>query len=220
MIDVERSQPAPTSLAEEKGWRGEDVLKRLFDDFLGKCYLCENTVDGSGSFEVDHRRQRGDGGADFDWANLFLICEHCNGRRAKSWPDGGLLDPAGGHRVEARVLQTIEYDGDDKLVPVFCAAAANDLEAVNTAAELERIHNDRDRGRLKAADLRDSIRKRVEKVNREVLEYFRTRLETPLDQQRIHQHEWHIRRLVARTAPFTMLVRSAIRRYVPPELFD
>jgi hypothetical protein len=221
VIDVERSQPAPSSLAEQKSWRGEDVIDRLFEDFLGKCYLCEAAFFGKGSFEVDHRCPRDAGGAHFDWANLFPVCGNCNGRRSKSWPAGGLLDPSAGQGVERRLVQMLEPDADGDLVPAFRAAAANDPTAANTAAELEHIHNcARGPGRLKAADLRDAIRRRTQTVQGEVLEYLHTRQGAPDDEQRIRAHEQRIRRLVARDAPFTMLVRSAIRRYVPPELFD
>jgi hypothetical protein len=221
VIDVERSQPAPASLAVGKGWRGQDVIDQLFEDFLGKCYLCEAPFFGKGSFEVDHRWPRDAGGAHFDWANLFPVCRNCNGRRSKSWPEGGLLDPSAGHGVETRLVQGLEPDHDGELVPAFRTAAANDPAAANTAAELEHIHNHaRGSGRLKAADLRDAIRKRTQKVQGEVLEYLHTRLKNPDDEQRIRAHEQRIRRLVARDAPFTMLVRSAIRRYVLPELFD
>jgi hypothetical protein len=221
VIDVERSQPAPSSLTAQKSWRGQDVIDRLFEDFLGKCYLCEKAFFGKGSFEVDHRCPRDAGGAHFEWANLFPVCGNCNGRRSKGWPDGGLLDPAGGHRVEARISQTLEYVGDDELVPVFGAVEANDAAAANTARELDHIHNDRRApGRYKAADLRRAICDRLLKIKFAVLEYKQACEDTPHDEQCLRQHERHIRRLVARDAPFTMLVRSAIRRYVPPELFD
>lgn len=221
MIDVERSQLAPASLAAGKSWRGQDVLERLFEDFLGKCYLCEAPLHGLGSFEVDHRQPRSDGGMPFDWANLFPICKNCNGRRAKSWPEGGMLDPAGGHGVEARVVQVLEPDDDGDLVPAFRAAAVNDPLAMNTVAELDHIHNQcRGGGRLKAADLRDAIQARLVKVQAAVLDYLHARQQMPEAIERLREHEQRIRRLVGRDKPFTMLVRSAIRRYVPAELLD
>lgn len=58
MIDVIRSQPAPASLASGT-WRTPEVLRRLYDDFLRKCYLCETPFRGPGEPEVDHRHQRG-----------------------------------------------------------------------------------------------------------------------------------------------------------------
>lgn len=217
MIDVKRSQPAPSSLAS-KNLRGPDVLEALFRDFLGKCYLCELRFLGKGSFEVDHRWPAGDGGPEFDWENLFPICDGCNKRRKKRWPAGGLLDPAGNHGVERRIAQTMGLDEKAERVPTFQSMAADDPAAGNTAAELDHIHNDP--RSFKAADLRDAIRRRLEKVEKEILEYLLARINAPADQHRIREHEQRIRKLVGRDAPFTMLVRSAIRENVPPDLLD
>lgn len=46
MIKIARSPAAPASLAVEKAkgtnnYRGEDVIRQLYTDFHGKCYLCE-----------------------------------------------------------------------------------------------------------------------------------------------------------------------------------
>lgn len=46
MVKVERSFPAPKSLAEEAKkvygrYDKEDVVKRLREDFHNKCYICE-----------------------------------------------------------------------------------------------------------------------------------------------------------------------------------
>lgn len=68
MIDIDRSQPPPQSLAEGKGWRGDDVKARLHEDFLRKCYLCEGPL--GKAFEVEHRRPRSAGGGEHDWGNL------------------------------------------------------------------------------------------------------------------------------------------------------
>lgn len=57
MIDVKRTPAPPASLSKKKSWLGDDVLDRLHDDFLGKCYLTEVPV-ARGGFEVDHRHPR------------------------------------------------------------------------------------------------------------------------------------------------------------------
>lgn len=46
MVKVERSSPAPDSLAEEKkkpngSYSKPDVIEKLKKDFHNKCYICE-----------------------------------------------------------------------------------------------------------------------------------------------------------------------------------
>lgn len=84
MVKIERSFPAPASLASEKekgnkNYREVDVIDRLHQDFNGKCYLCE--IDKLQSIQVEHLKQHHNGknrDLMFDWENLFLCCPHCN----------------------------------------------------------------------------------------------------------------------------------------------
>lgn len=83
MVKVERTLTPPFSLAVEKekkngSYRKTDVTDQLFQDFHGKCYLCE--INQLQSPEVEHlypHRGR-DIERKFDWNNLFLSCRHCN----------------------------------------------------------------------------------------------------------------------------------------------
>ena len=85
MVKVERSLPAPASLAMEKektngSYNGSDVVKRLMEDFNNKCYICEiyNLQDP----QVEHLKPHFGGkyiDRKFDWNNLFWSCGHCNG---------------------------------------------------------------------------------------------------------------------------------------------
>ena len=84
MIKVERSQPAPASLAKEaKKKNGEcnkpDVTKQLKKDFHNKCYICG--MDSLQDAVVEHRLPHKNGAypeRKFDWNNLFWSCMHCN----------------------------------------------------------------------------------------------------------------------------------------------
>lgn len=84
MIKIARSPAAPASLAVEKekgtnNYRGEDVIRQLYTDFHGKCYLCE--IDNLQSIEVEHLKAHHNGknrDLMFDWNNLFYSCSHCN----------------------------------------------------------------------------------------------------------------------------------------------
>lgn len=98
MIKVERSQPAPASLAEEaKKKNGQynklDVIERLKEDFNNKCYICG--IDKLQDPEVEHRLPHKNGKypeRKFDWNNLFLSCGHCNSVKNKDIYDTGIID--------------------------------------------------------------------------------------------------------------------------------
>jgi hypothetical protein len=153
MIDVERSLPAPESLAAKRNWDGEDVKQRLLADFLGKCYLTEELL-LRGNFEIDHfcpQAQDQFPELKFEWANLFPASPQANLRRRRKWPEGGLLDPSAGEDVEGRLLQWLDEDRNPRFIP----RDSNDSAAANSADELDHLHN---HSNPKAADLRDAIR--------------------------------------------------------------
>ncbi len=140
MIDVER-EPAPGSLARRTGWGGKDVRAALQRTFKKKCYLCESPL--GRSWHVDHLKSRCAGGPEYEWGNLFPACPSCNMRRRRNWPAGGMLDPAGGDRVEERLFQELIVGVGLEVTTVsFEAADEGDAAAENTAGELQRLHND------------------------------------------------------------------------------
>ena len=201
MIDVERSQPPPPSLVTHTKYDGEDVKTRLLEDFLGKCYLTE-TVLGRGGFEIDHRRPQAEyRELRFQWENLFPAHPDANRRRSRKWPEHGLLDPAGNDRVEQRIQQWL--DGDFE--PRFAASAADDLPAVNTAQELDKLHNDRN---PKAADLRDAVRTQLCRVQQRLLDYQKAQASPATLPAELLRIEQELRQMFSRRAPYTMLLRS------------
>ncbi len=98
MVKVERSFPAPESLAEEAGkasgkYDKPDVIERLREDFHNKCYICE--MKGLQDPNVEHLLPHKNGKypeRKFDWENLFWSCGHCNGIKKNSKYDEGILD--------------------------------------------------------------------------------------------------------------------------------
>lgn len=89
MIYLPKSQPAPKCLEVEKkkpngNYNCGDVLKRLFNDFKGKCYLCEDDVK---SIQVEHfvPHENVDIELKFDWLNLFYSCNYCNNLKGKKY---------------------------------------------------------------------------------------------------------------------------------------
>lgn len=96
MIKVERSQPAPKSLAIEKlksngSYTKPDVVERLKQDFNNKCYICElkNLQDP----QVEHLLPKHKyPEKKFDWSNLFWVCSHCNSIKNQDKYDDGIID--------------------------------------------------------------------------------------------------------------------------------
>lgn len=98
MVKIQRSFPAPESLAEEaKKARGKydkpDVIARLKEDFHNKCYICE--MKDLQDPNVEHLYPHKNGKypeRKFDWENLFWSCGHCNSIKNNSKYDEGVLD--------------------------------------------------------------------------------------------------------------------------------
>ena len=98
MVKVERSFPAPASLALESqkangSYSMPDVVKQLKEDFHNKCYICElNELQDA---QVEHLLSHVDGKypkRKFDWNNLFWSCGHCNNVKNQRIYDEGIID--------------------------------------------------------------------------------------------------------------------------------
>lgn len=84
MVKIERSFPAPASLAIESAklsgkYDKPDVVEQLRKDFHDKCYICE--MKDLQDPEVEHLLPHENGKypeRKFDWNNLFWSCGHCN----------------------------------------------------------------------------------------------------------------------------------------------
>lgn len=98
MVKIQRSFPAPTSLAEEaKKLNGRydkpDVIERLKKDFHNKCYICEmkELQDPNVEHLLPHKNGKYPK-RKFDWENLFWACGHCNNIKNNSKYDAGIID--------------------------------------------------------------------------------------------------------------------------------
>lgn len=98
MVKVERSFPAPDSLAIEAqkkdgSYSESDVVERLKNDFHNKCYICE--LDDLSDPQVEHLRPHFNGqypDRKFDWNNLFWSCGHCNNVKNQRKYDDNIID--------------------------------------------------------------------------------------------------------------------------------
>lgn len=98
MIKIERTFPAPASLAIEAQkasgkYDKPDVVEQLQKDSHDKCYICE--MKGLQDPVVEHLLPHKDGkypDRKFDWNNLFWACGHCNGVKNQQKYDEGVVD--------------------------------------------------------------------------------------------------------------------------------
>jgi hypothetical protein len=205
MIDVQRTPEPPPSLALET-WNAEDVRERLLADFFDKCYLTEVSL-FDGGYRVDHRHPKGDGGDENDWWNLYPSHADANERRSKKWPEGGLLHPDGRDRVEERLIQQLLFDVDGTPCCFFAARDPADRAAVNTAAELDHLHNDL---HLRARQLCDAVHRRLTLMLDLQIQVLGARRERNPNDPELKELELKFRRIISRRAPFTALLRSKV----------
>lgn len=147
MVKVERSQPAPSSLAVERDkkngkYNEPDVIRRLVKDFHGKCYICEIHVK---DVNVEHLIPHKGGkypDREFDWDNLFLSCPHCNKVKSQAKYDDGIVDCC---REDPEQLMAFGLEDDRVVVRVF---DASDERAKRTAGLVEEVFHTTNTGSL------------------------------------------------------------------------
>ena len=74
MINIERTTPAPPSLANQS-FNG--VKAALIDMQSNKCYLCERKAPDTSQIEHFIPTNK-DENQKYVWENLYLACDHCN----------------------------------------------------------------------------------------------------------------------------------------------
>lgn len=219
MIRMERRADAPAALDPTKpdSYRDPSVYQALAEDFAGKCYLCETPRRAA---QIEHFRPK----ADFPelrttWTNLFLACGgSCNQRRVhwpkdtlgKRWPAEGLLDPSTDD-IETRLQQGFTWASHEDIVLVaFSATDPTDGAARNTATELNRIHDEHERGR----EIRIKITDTINRVCRE--------LAALLNPDRAFEARLRLRAMVQRRAPHAGIVRHYLRAHLAkrPDLLE
>lgn len=129
MVKIERSYPAPGSLAEgalkhSGRYDRQDVIERLKKDFHDKCYICE--MKGLQDPNVEHLLPHKNGKypeRKYDWNNLFWSCGRCNGIKENGRYDEGILDCC---KYDPEKILSFELNGDKVYVAVL--DTNNDLQ--------------------------------------------------------------------------------------------
>lgn len=221
MIDV-----APYMLADVvhvETWNTDAFRNPLWQHYHRKCYLCERPIQRD--FEVEHRvpqnvcRELGLPELIHCSINLLPACGSCNVRRQKSLPgQGGLLTPGYDPNIESRLHQRFLLDVESRTE--FAAVDPTDIDARNTAAELQRLHSPEtattEPARGRTEDLLDAIEDRyLETIHPLIKKVQRWRKRGHPDPQL----ESELVLVLSRTAPFTMLMHSIVEQ-LTPELRD
>ena len=176
MVYLEKSQPAPESLAIEKKkasgkYNKEDVLKRLVSDFKNKCYICEYKQP---SIEVEHFvPHKGNVDLKFDWNNLFFACGHCNGTKlAKPEYDNILNCTVKEDDVENR-LKYIFYLSTHKMIEeVIIESLDNSDKTNNTKNLLQATYNgSTPTKKFEANNLKSRLRDEIKNFNDAIKNY-------------------------------------------------
>lgn len=139
MIKVYKSNKAPTSLATQAKYDGDDVKALLAQDQYNKCYICERkrTTD----FEIEHlHSQQNYPDEKYNWENLLFACSYCNGRKLSLFDD--IINPLQ-EVVEEKIVQKINYtDRKADFTPTLQGEVVQ-----QTIRLLGRIFNGSDRSR-------------------------------------------------------------------------
>ena len=169
MVKVERSTPAPESLAIEKkkasgSYSKPDVVERLKEDFHNKCYICE--LNDLQDPQVEHLKPHFDGkwiDRKFDWNNLFWSCGHCNSVKNQRKYDDHIIDCCTSD-PEERIYFRLQNGNTD-----VTAINTSDYDAQMTAELVTEVFNIANSGMriYKSAQ-------RFEKLNKEMNKLYKT----------------------------------------------
>lgn len=139
MFNVNRSMPAPPSLASQSSYKGQDVIDALRAMFYDKCYLCEQ--DSLSAPEVEHFRPHNKSPVlQYGWDNLFYACRRCNGIKSNSHVD--LLD---GSDPQVDVFsEIVHYAGNAAMgdVVIKPSSAQPSQNTINTVSLIHKCFND------------------------------------------------------------------------------
>lgn len=207
MVKVERSLPAPASLAMEKektngSYNGSDVVKRLMEDFNNKCYICE--IDNLQDPQVEHLKPHFGGkyiDRKFDWNNLFWSCGHCNGVKNQRKYDEHIIDCCYSD-PEKRIYFKL-HDGNTDVT----AIDSTDYDAQMTAELVTEVFNITNSGmRVYKSDFR------FKELNREMNKLYDTLEELAKNPNSMFVLN-KLRALIRKKSRFAAFKRCYIREY-------
>jgi hypothetical protein len=219
MVKVERSFPAPASLAIESRkpngvYNSPDVMQQLNRDFHNKCYICEwkPLPDAVPEHMLPHENGRYQD-RKFDWNNLFLCCHHCNNMKNRAVYAEGILDCC---RVDPERFLTFRLVSGEVQVGLVDDSRIPDIVTHNTVCLLNEVYNKRNTGiREIGCDTRvKELTKEMNVLYGTLLKYRQNR------NNRLCRRK--LQSLLSRSSPFAAFKRNYIRDHSSsyPELVE
>jgi uncharacterized protein (TIGR02646 family) len=210
MIYLEKSQPSPLCLAQEKikasgSYNCGDVLERLKNDFKNKCYICE--VKEPHSINIEHfKPHRGNTDLKFDWNNLFYCCGHCNNSKlAKVEYDEILNCTIETDNVDTKIKYKINpFPRESAII-----TAVEDTPATNNTVQLlNEVYNGKTvLKKIESANIRSKLLLEIKKFQELLFQYD----DDGYDQDEIENIKKQIIRHLKPTSNFTAFKRWIIR---------
>lgn len=200
MINIKKSQPAPSCLSKEKekvagDYKCGDVLIRLKEDFFNKCYLCEEKAPST--LNVEHFiPHKGNKDLKFDWNNLFFACGHCNNTKLAKYSN--LVDCTDCSRIVTDILkfEINPFPFEESLITPL----NEELDVVETAKLLNEIYNGTTQLKnIESENIRGKLIQEIIDFNNLLHEYF----EDGLTKDEKEEIRIKIRRRLSFEAPFT-----------------
>ncbi len=186
MIYIEKSQPGPGCLEEEKKKKNGDhncgnVLERLKKDFKDKCYICEQRK--LTNVQIDHFIPvKINKELKCDWNNLFYSCPNCNGIKHERT---GLLNCT---KKSDKVDSAIRYLVHPmSLAQIEISIVTKNEKTENTQQLLYDVYfGNTKHKKLESSNLRDLVVKEVQNFSDELLAFEKTT--SAEDKERYYQN--------------------------------
>lgn len=209
MIKIERSFPAPSSLAAEAAknngsYEKPDVVERLKEDFHNKCYICElkNLQDPQVEHLLPHKNGKYHD-RKFDWNNLFWACGHCNGVKNQRKYDSGILDCCKIDPEQKIIFRLKQND-----IELLSTMAVPDEETKRTMELVREVFNLRNTGlRVYKSDMRFKELQKEMNCLFDNLEKLKADPKSPLVLRKL-------RALLKREAAFAAFKRCYVREHL------
>lgn len=122
MFSAKKHPVVPNTLGAKKKYDGADVIQQLRIDFNKKCYICGDKTNKD--LRIEHFTPHlGVDTLKFDWNNLFLSCDYCNGIKSDTYNVNGktlinsiLENPEDyiGHKTSAFPMLDVSFEEKKK----------------------------------------------------------------------------------------------------------